>query len=286
MNKQIDIAEIFDLCKGIDKKKSYNEQFLDLNEKLKSNYGIEIPEQVMIHSRDKYHEIITPHLFIRIANMLIKNASELETSTGTIEILNPSALYNLCAGLDTKTKIIIRGNVGSFFASTVNGGDYHVFGNAGRSLFANATSGRCVVEGEADEGAGYCNQGADILIKGNTRPRTGIQMRGGNIITLECLVFGSGLYMAGGNMLCLGDKIGKALGPGMVSGDIYVPYCDKETLGIGTIEKCLEKEDMKNIENMLKIFPEHLKTEKISSFKLLINEKEYDFSGFRKINSR
>ncbi|MBI5148757.1 hypothetical protein HZA33_03690 [Candidatus Pacearchaeota archaeon] len=278
---RIDIKEIFELCKEMDKSKKFSEQFNALNKKLDSLYGIQLSEQVMLYSRDKYHQVTdVPHIFIRIANTLIKEAAK---DSEVIKIENPSALYNLCAGLNADISVLVRGDVGSFFASTVKCGEYHISGNAGRSLLANATAGKCVVEGDADEGAGYCNQGANILIKGNSRPRTGIQMRAGNIITLESLVFGSGLYMAGGNILCLGEKIGKGLGPGMVGGNIYVPYLKEETLGIGTQSSELSSEDYKCIENMLLIFNENLGIEKISDSKFKINGKEYDFQGYKKI---
>lgn len=278
---KINLGDIFSLCDSIDKDRKYKDQFSELNKKLLKKYGFELPVQVMKYSRDKYHEVLNvPHVIIRIANILIKKTAK---ESEVLQIENPSALYNLCAGLEDDVAVSVNGDVGSFFASTVKAGNYRIYGNAGRSLLANATAGRCIVEGDADEGAGYCNQGANILIKGNTGPRTGIQMRAGSIITLECLVFGSGLYMAGGNILCLGEKIGKDLGPGMVGGTIYVPYIGKETLGIGTIESKLNSEDYNTIENMLQFFPTDLRVEKISETILVINEKEHDFSGYRKI---
>lgn len=299
---EVDIDKIRDLAKeiGTDGRR-FKEVFGNVKNNVEEKYGISLSEHLYRLARDMYHAVTpdVPYVLEFIVSELIDNAGQ---EYGSVIILNPKGIYNLCCGLGRSAvassgyrlaEVIVNGDVGSFYGgySANRYFFHHIKGNAGRSFMDNAQQGNVILEGVADDSAAQVNHGANFLFKRYVGPRLAWGQRGGNIITLENLPFNAGLFMAGGNIITLGDKIEGELGPDMQEGRIYTPKISSNTLGIGTFFTGMEIEDYTRIADALYPFLKELGIEEenlhehFNSGKttLRINGEKYDFSKYYKI---
>ena len=124
-------------------------------------------------------------------------------------------------------------------------------GNAGTGLGENMMSGLIHVKGNVSQSAGASAHGGTIIVDGDASSRCGISMKGINIIVKGSVGHMSAFMAQSGSLLICGDA-GEALGDSIYETVIYLGG-KPQSLGADCIEKKINKTDIKQIENLLKI---------------------------------
>jgi glutamate synthase domain-containing protein 3 len=138
-----------------------------------------------------------------------------------ITIINPSARHNLAVAIHNRSRIIIKGSVGYFAASQMDGPEVEIEGNAGWALAENMMNGKVVVSGHAGASVAATIRGGEVYVGGNAGARAGISMKGGQLIVRGNTGFMTGFMMQKGRIIVCGD-VGDAAGDSMYEGEIYV----------------------------------------------------------------
>jgi glutamate synthase domain-containing protein 3 len=128
---------------------------------------------------------------------------------------------SISVGLKGDAKITIIGESGDFFGALNEGATLLLKGNSGRYLGDTLISGKIVVEGDCGDGVGTNMLGGEILIRGDSGKRVGAGMKGGVIIVDGNVDDELGLHKFGGDILITGD-CGKNVGQFMSGGNIFV----------------------------------------------------------------
>ncbi len=136
----------------------------------------------------------------------------------TIE--EPCGRHHIAAGLTGRLTIDIKGAVGYFAGTMIDGPELMINGNAGWFLGDNMTGGTICVSGHAGNGAGQGIYGGVLVVKGDAGDRVGALMKGGTIIVGGDTGIMTGLYMMGGEAIVLG-KLGEFAGESIMGGKIF-----------------------------------------------------------------
>ena len=139
----------------------------------------------------------------------------------TITVLNPQAQHNIAVCILHKCKINIKGSVGYYGASLLDGPDVTIEGNAGWALGENLMSGKISITKDAGASLAASMRGGEIFVGGNAGARAGISMKGGTLIVRGSTGFLTGFMMQKGRIIVCGD-VGEAVGDSMYEGTIYV----------------------------------------------------------------
>ncbi len=121
-----------------------------------------LEEELKIIDAEKYS--------VRELNVKIK---ELSNSLKKIVLENPNGKHHIAAGLTREIEIEIRGSVGYFLATMVDGPKIRVEGNSGWFTGDNMTRGKIVIEGDAGNGVGQGIYGGEIIVKKDCGDRIG-----------------------------------------------------------------------------------------------------------------
>ena len=166
-------------------------------------------------------------------------------------IKNPNGNHAICAGLKENMSIIIKGHVGYYCGGMNQNANITINGNAGTGLGENMMSGLIHVKGNVSQSAGASAHGGTIIVDGDASSRCGISMKGINIIVKGSVGHMSAFMAQSGSLLICGDA-GEALGDSIYETVIYLAG-KPQSLGADCIEKKINKTDIKQIENLLKI---------------------------------
>ena len=166
-------------------------------------------------------------------------------------IVNPEGNHALCAGLTDEININIKGHVGYYCAGMNQKAQITIDGNVGTGVAENMMSGKVHVKGNASQSAGASAHGGLLIIDGDASSRCGISMKGIDIIVKGSVGHMSGFMSQSGNMVVCGDA-GEALGDSIYETVIYIAGNPK-SLGVDCVEKKIKKNDLKKIENLIKI---------------------------------
>lgn len=128
---------------------------------------------------------------------------------------------NIAVGLRSDSKITILGDSGDFFGALNNGATLLLKGNSGRFLGDTMLSGKIVVNGNVNDGPGANMFGGEILIKGNAGSKVGAGMKGGSIIIDGDVEDELGLNLYNGDIIVTGNA-GKKVGQSMLGGNIFI----------------------------------------------------------------
>ena len=140
---------------------------------------------------------------------------------GEITIENPQARHNIAVGVLRPCTINIKGSVGYYGASLLDGPKVRIEGNAGWALGENLMSGKITVTKDAGASLGASMRGGEIFVGGNAGARAGISMKGGDLVIQGDSGFLTGFMMQKGRIIVCGD-VGHAVGDSMYEGAIYV----------------------------------------------------------------
>lgn len=157
-------------------------------------------------------------LTVRQINTRLK---ELAASGTDATIINPQARHNLSVGILHPFKLRIKGSVGYYSASLLDGPDVTIDGNAGWALGENLMRGRVKVTKDAGASVASSIRGGTVVVCGNVGARAGISMKGGELIVGGNSGFLTGFMMQKGQIIVCGDA-GEAVGDSMYEGVIYV----------------------------------------------------------------
>ena len=146
---------------------------------------------------------------------------ELAGENGNIMVLNPQARHNIAVGIFHPCKIDIKGSVGYYAASLLDGPEVTIDGNAGWALGENLMSGKIALARDAGASVAASIRGGEVYVAGNAGARAGISMKGGNLIVRGNTGFLTGFMMQKGRIIVCGD-VGEAVGDSMYEGVIYV----------------------------------------------------------------
>ena len=166
-------------------------------------------------------------------------------------ILNPEGNHAICAGLTDDIDVIVKGHVGYYCGGMNQNANITINGNAGTGLGENMMSGLIHVKGNVSQSAGASAHGGTIIVDGDASSRCGISMKGINIIVKGSVGHMSAFMAQSGSLLICGDA-GEALGDSIYETVIYLAG-KPQSLGADCIEKKINKTDIKQIENLLKI---------------------------------
>ena len=155
------------------------------------------------------------------ARELNRRLKELAPSGAAITILNPQAKNNIAVGIFHPCKIHIKGSVGYYAASLLDGPEVTIDGNAGWALGDNMMSGKITLAKDAGASVGSTMRGGEVFVGGHAGARAGISMKGGTLIVAGNSGFLTGFMMQKGRIIVCGDA-GEAVGDSMYEGTIYV----------------------------------------------------------------
>ncbi|MBC7090834.1 MAG: alpha-hydroxy-acid oxidizing protein [Nitrososphaeria archaeon] len=168
-----------------------------------------LEEKLKVVDAEKYN--------VRELNLELKRLSNFFEK---IVLENPSGKHYIAAGLTRKVEIEVRGSVGYFLGTMIDGPSIIVEGNSGWFTGDNMTGGKVIVEGDAGNGVGQGLYGGKIIVKGDCGDRMGALMKNGTIIVLGNTGIMSGLYMMGGEIIVFG-KTGEYTGESIIGGKIF-----------------------------------------------------------------
>lgn len=152
------------------------------------------------------------------------NAALREAANGndTITLVNPDCRHNLCvAWRNVGSRVIVKGDVGYYFAGLNDGGHFEVTGNAGWAVAENMTAGSVTVSGNAGHCAGASLNGGLLYIAGDAAARAGISMKGGILVIGGNAGMMTGFMFQRGRIVIRGD-VGNGIGDSMYEGEIFV----------------------------------------------------------------
>jgi len=145
----------------------------------------------------------------------------LAASGQAITVLNPQARHNIAVGIFDNCRIEIKGSVGYYSASLLDGPEVTIDGNAGWALGDNMMAGKITLTKDAGASVGSTMRGGELFVGGNAGARAGISMKGGTLIVGGNAGFLTGFMMQKGRIIVCGD-VGEAVGDSMYEGAIYV----------------------------------------------------------------
>ena len=90
--------------------------------------------------------------------------NELLGTGGDIEIINPRARHNIIVGILSKCNITVRGSLGYYCASLLDGPSIVVEGNSGWALGENLMSGNIKISKDAGASVGASMRGGNICV--------------------------------------------------------------------------------------------------------------------------
>ncbi|NLT37875.1 MAG: hypothetical protein GXX95_06930 [Methanomassiliicoccus sp.] len=167
----------------------------------------------------------------------------------------------------------IRGTPGNDLGAFLDGPTLEVFGNAQDMTGNTMSSGRIVIHGNAWDVTGLSLRGGRILVRGSSGFRVGIHMKEFGEDRPAIVIGGStgdylGEYMAGGNVLVLGDgvpenesPVGSFVGTGIHGGCIFVRgKVEKHQLGMGASISDLTDDDKILLEELISDFEKSFET--------------------------
>lgn len=157
------------------------------------------------------------NLTTRELNKILKSIQE---SLRKVIIENPSERHSIAAGLRGRLEVEIKGSVGYFVGTMIDGPEIRILGNAGWFAGDNMTSGKVFIEGHAGNGLGQGLYGGLVIAKGDAGDRVGALMKRGVVIVGGDTGIMTGLYMMGGDVIVLG-KLGEYAGESIIGGRIY-----------------------------------------------------------------
>ena len=157
-------------------------------------------------------------LTTRQINTLLKKLAE---DGEVIEVENPRARHNMAVGILRPCDIHIRGSVGYYSASLLDGPSITIDGNSGWALGENLMSGKIVLTGDAGASVAASMRGGEVFVGRNAGARAGISMKGGTLVVGGDSGFLTGFMMQKGRIIVMGDT-GEAVGDSMYEGVIYV----------------------------------------------------------------
>ncbi|MEM3403232.1 MAG: glutamate synthase-related protein [Nitrososphaeria archaeon] len=182
----------------------------------------------------------------RELNRELKKISE---RTKRVIIENPNGKHHIAAGLRKETQILIKGSVGYFVGTMVDGPRIEVDGNAGWFVGDNMTNGSVFVKGHAGNGSGQGLYGGTIVVKGDVGDRAGALMKRGAIIIEGGTGIMTGIYMMGGDIIIL-RKPGEYLGESIIGGRIFFSS-PEPSLGKNATMVEVDKAEYEFISNLL-----------------------------------
>ena len=138
-----------------------------------------------------------------------------------ITITNPQARHNIGVAVLHPCKIHIKGSVGYYAASLMDGPEVSIDGNAGWALGDNMMAGKITLTKDAGASVGSTMRGGELFVGGNAGARAGISMKGGTLIVGGSTGSFTGFMMQKGRIIVCGDA-GEAVGDSMYEGTIYV----------------------------------------------------------------
>lgn len=167
----------------------------------------------------------------------------------------------------------IIGTPGNDLGAFLDGPTVEVFGNAQDMTGNTMCSGRIVVHGNAWDVTGLSARGGRILVQGSSGFRVGIHMKEYGDERPTIVIGGStgdylGEYMAGGNILVLGQgvkegdsPVGSFVGTGIHGGSIFVQgKVEDHQLGMGASMTDLTDDDKKVLEELIDDFENTFQT--------------------------
>ena len=155
---------------------------------------------------------------MREINLRLK---ELAANGEEITVTNPQARHNIGVGLLRHCKVNIKGSVGYYAASLMDGPEVFIDGNAGWALGDNMMAGKITLTKDAGASVGSTMRGGELFVGGNAGARAGISMKGGTLIVGGSTGFLTGFMMQKGRIIVCGDA-GEGVGDSMYEGTIYV----------------------------------------------------------------
>ncbi len=207
---------------------------------------------------------------------------------GSKRIIIDGVLGQRYIGSAAKAKdlyVAIKGTPGNDLGAFLDGPTIEVFGNAQDMTGNTMSSGRIVIHGNAWDVTGLSLRGGRILVRGSSGFRVGIHMKEFGEERPAIVIGGTtgdylGEYMAGGNILVLGEgvpegesPVGSFIGTGIHGGSIYVRgKVEKHQLGMGASISDLSDEDIKILDELIADFE--------NTFSVKV---ERDWSKFTKI---
>ena len=209
---------------------------------------------------------------------LNQRVKELARNGGEITIINPNARPNLVVGVLQPCNLHIKGSVGYYSASLLDGPEVTIEGNAGWALGDNMMSGRISLSKHAGASVGSTMRGGELFVGGSAGARAGISMKGGTLIVAGNTGFLTGFMMQKGRIIICGDA-GEGVGDSMYEGTIYVAG---DITSLGNDAKT-EDVDEGELIDILAALENHGMRERYSFTKVVSAKKLYHYDSLERL---
>jgi len=204
--------------------------------------------------------------------------TELIGARKDIEIINPKARHNIIVGILQKCNITVRGSLGYYCASLLDGPSVVIEGNSGWALGENLMNGNITISKDTGASVGASMRGGNICVGRNAGARAGISMKGGSLVIGGDSGFLTGFMMQKGQIIVCGD-VGDAVGDSMYEGEIYVGG-DIASLGNDAIIVDITKKELISVWDKL----EENGIDKQPEFKKIVSGKKlYHFDKLERL---
>ncbi|UCE29163.1 MAG: tributyrin esterase [Candidatus Bathyarchaeota archaeon] len=188
-----------------------------------------------------------------------------------VNVVNVEHLYGIAPGLQ-ESELTVKGNANDYIAFLNNGARIIIEGNTGSFVGDSSQDGEIIVKGNAGYGAGVYSCGGTIVIYGDADDAVGQMLKGGILIVKGNVGDVVGLYMVGGEIVIAGDA-GKELGDYMIRGIIYLKG-ECKSLGHNAKYDKLIGEDLNRLSSLLKKYGIEAKADE---FKKIVRVSERPF---------
>lgn len=187
-------------------------------------------------------------------------------------VVNAEHLYGIASGLQGG-ELTIKGNANDYIAFLNNGAKIVVEGNTGSFIGDNSQDGEIIVKGNAGYGAGIYSCGGTIVIYGDADDAAGQMFKDGVLIIKGDVGAHVGLYMVGGEIVIVGNS-GERLGDFMIEGSIYL---GGECESIGNNAK-FEDMNSKDLNRLSLLFEKYWIDANVKSFKKIVPVSKRPFA--------
>ena len=177
----------------------------------------------------KSEAILKRAQYPEIKKEIIRNTREVNqylTQLITLNRLNEVTIQvdkqdSIAVGIDKRVRITAEGNAGDFFGALNNGATIVLKGDSDRFAANVMSRGEVIIHGNCGEGTGMYMYGGHVIVYGNAGDHLGQISKGGTIIVTGDAGDLAGLYLTGGDIVVL-NNIGEKTGEWMIKGRIFV----------------------------------------------------------------
>lgn len=171
------------------------------------------------------------------------------TAGETFDVLSPSGLHGIAAGLCGAVTVDVRGHAGYYCAGMNQAATVRIHGNAGVGVAENMMSGRVEIRGSAGQAAAATAHGGLLIVDGDAAARCAISLKGADVVVRGSVGHATAFIAQSGRLVVFGDA-GPGLGDSIYEARLYVRGAVSD-LGADCVEKEMRDEHLAELTALL-----------------------------------